>query len=449
MRPRPLLWLSMTLFAAAFSWLSAMRHRSFETGRFDLGNMVQAVWTTAHGHPLRMTSLEGDQMSRLGAHFDPILVVFAPLWRLWPSAGMLTTVQAAAIALGALPVFLLARRHLGSERAALGFAVAYLLYPPVEWLARDEFHPVALACPLLLFAVLYLDDDRLAPFAACAAAAVLTKEEVGLVVAGLGAWYALSRGRYRTGAAIMAAGGGAAALAVLVVVPHFNSGHGSTFYGRYDAIGPTTAWHPVYLLSLLLPLAGLSLLAPLLALAALPELALNLLSSAPTQSSIHFHYTAAEIPVLVAAAVLGARRLGRSGTVALALVATTLVANYLLGPIPQWRYLPGGATLQADTYRVSRRDRVSQRAVDLVPDGVVVSADNSLGAHLSARRRVLSFPYVLDATWVAVDVRKAGYADRIAPQATAFGVAALRHNPAWKVVFDEDGIVVLRRVLPA
>ena len=43
------------------------------TGRFDLGNMVQAVWSTAHGHPLADHDLRGEQVSRLGAHFDPIL----------------------------------------------------------------------------------------------------------------------------------------------------------------------------------------------------------------------------------------------------------------------------------------------------------------------------------------------------------------------------------------
>ena len=42
---------------------------------------------------------------------------------------MLLVAQAVAVALGALPVFWLARKHLGSERAALGFALAYLLYP--------------------------------------------------------------------------------------------------------------------------------------------------------------------------------------------------------------------------------------------------------------------------------------------------------------------------------
>jgi Predicted membrane protein len=85
-----------------------LRHRSFETGRFDLGNMVQAVWSTAHGHPLRVTTLTGEQAFRLGAHIDPVLMLFAPLWWLWPSPDLLLVAQALAIALGALPVYWLA-----------------------------------------------------------------------------------------------------------------------------------------------------------------------------------------------------------------------------------------------------------------------------------------------------------------------------------------------------
>ena len=103
--------------------------------------MTQAVWATAHGHPLAVTNLQGDQVSRLGSHVDPILVAFAPLWWIWPSPSMLLAAQAVAIALGALPVFWLARKHLGSERAGLGFALAYLLYPAVQWLTLDRVPP--------------------------------------------------------------------------------------------------------------------------------------------------------------------------------------------------------------------------------------------------------------------------------------------------------------------
>jgi len=151
-RPRALLVGAITAFAAGFSALGVLRHDAFSTGRFDLGNMVQAVWSTAHGHPLQVTSLSGEQVSRLGVHFDPILVAFAPLWWLWPHPSLLVVVQATALALGALPVFWLGLRHLGSERLALALALAYLLAPPTQWLALNEFHPAALATPLLLLA---------------------------------------------------------------------------------------------------------------------------------------------------------------------------------------------------------------------------------------------------------------------------------------------------------
>ena len=120
-------------------------------------------------------------------------------------------------------------------------------------------------------------------------------------------------------------------MATAIIVPHYAPGGGSPFEGRYAAVGgspagivKTAVVHPLrllqaatehrdlsYLIDLLVPLGGLSLLAPLVAASALPELALNLLSGTRTQTSIHFHYTAAAIPGLVAGAVLGAARVQR------------------------------------------------------------------------------------------------------------------------------------------
>jgi uncharacterized membrane protein len=459
----------MVAYAAGLSALSILRHRAFATGRFDLGNMVQAVWSTSHGHPLQITGLRGDQISRLGAHFDPILAVFAPLWLVWPSADLLLVTQAVAVALGALPAYWLARKHLGSERAGLGFALAYLIYPPTQWLTLNEFHPVALACPLLLFAIWFLDEGRLLPFAACALVAATTKEEIALVVAGLGIWFALVHRRRLTGAVVAVGGIVVALIAIEVVIPHFNRAGTSSFFTRYSEVGSTPGGivhtaltDPVkivttaftgrglgYLAQLVLPLGLLVVLAPLALIAALPELAVNLLSAATTQTSIHFHYTAGLIPVLLAAAVFGAKRLPPHVPVATLVVVIALVANYLLGPMPLWRYFPGGEQLQAHAAEVSEHDRIAARALRLIPPHAVVSATNSLGAHLSARRRLLSFPYLQDAQWVAADETAPGYADRLAPLPTAVQLSWLRRNPEWRLVFERDGILIFHRASDA
>jgi uncharacterized membrane protein len=460
----------MTAYAAGFGALSILRYRSFNVGRFDLGNMTQAVWATAHGHPLAVTNLHGQQVSRLGSHVDPILAAFAPLWWVWPSPNMLVAVQAVAIALGGLPVFWLARKHLGSERAGLGFALAYLLYPATEWLTLNEFHPVALACPLLLYAFWYLDEDRLVPFAAFAVLAALTKEEIPLVIAGMGLWYALSRRRIAVGVGIAVVGAALTAISIGLVLPHFNHGASSQFYDRYGALGSspgdilkTLVTHPLrsletafgragthYLMHLGIPLLFVFLGAPLVLLAALPELGLNMLSATHTQASIHHHYTAGLIPPLLVASVLGVKRLtrGREGArpgVALGAVAVMMAANYWLGAIPVWHSLPGGQSFEASASHVSAHDRIAERALRLIPDGDVVSATNSLGSHLSARRRILSFPYVQDARWIAADETQPGYADRWDPLATAKDLAQLRRSPRWQLVFSEDGVLVFRR----
>jgi uncharacterized membrane protein len=466
---RTLLWVAVAAYAVGFSALSVLRHRAFATGRFDLGNMIQAIWSTAHGHPLQITGLRGDQISRLGAHFDPILAAFAPLWLAWPSPDMLLVVQALAVALGALPVYWLARKHLGSERAGLGFALAYLIYPPTQWLTLNEFHPVALACPLLLFAIWFLDEGRLLPFAACAIVAATTKEEIALVVAGLGLWYAFAHGRRVTGGAVAVAGVAVALIAIEVVIPHFNRAGTSSFFTRYSQVGSTPGgivhtaltdpWKIVttaltgrglgYLAQLVLPLALLVVLAPLALIAAVPELAVNLLSAASTQTSIRFHYTAGLIPVLIGAAVFGAKRLPPRIPVATIVVVVAVAANYLLGPMPLWRYFPGGQEHQARAADVTEHDRIAARALRLIPSDAVASATNSLGAHLSARRRVLSFPYLQDAQWVAADETAPGYADRLAPLPTAVQLSWLRRNPEWQLVFERDGILIFQRASEA
>src|SRR5207237_7599521 len=152
-------------------------------------------------------------------------------------------------------------------------------------------------------------------------------------------------------------------LAVGVVVPHFNHGGASSFYSRYREVGGspggvlrTAVTHPVrildktfdhrslrYLADLAVPLAGLFLAAPLALVAALPELALNLLSSVQTQTSIRFHYTAGLIPPLVVGSVLGAARLRRGTALAALVLVAALAGNVRLGAIPAWTHVPGAS----------------------------------------------------------------------------------------------------------
>ena len=153
---------------------------------------------------------------------------------------MLLLVQAVAVALGALPVYRLGRKHLGSERAALLRA----RLPAHAGGRLDDAERVPSgrardAVPALRGLVSRRGPaGRVRRFAALA---VATKEHVGLAVALLGVWHALWHRRRRAGLVIAAAGVAVSALAVAVVIPHYRPAGGPGFYGRFDAIGGSPA----------------------------------------------------------------------------------------------------------------------------------------------------------------------------------------------------------------
>ena len=175
---------------------------NFREGRFDLG--THGAGGLEHGErpPAR-----GDARPRRASRscdsavmLDPFLALLAPLWLLWPSPLVLALAQIVVVSLGALPVFWLGRRHLGSERGRR--AARTRRTSPTRGRRRAPvapIHPVTFAIPLFLFCIWFLETDRFVLFTVCALLAMSTGELMGLPIALLGVWFALARGRRRAG----------------------------------------------------------------------------------------------------------------------------------------------------------------------------------------------------------------------------------------------------------
>jgi uncharacterized membrane protein len=451
-------------YAAIFTFFAIARHLAFLSQRDDLGNMTQAIWATLHGHPLSTTTEAGNQLSRLGIHVDPFLLLLTPLWWLWSSPLMLVTLQALAVTAGAFPVFWLARKHLESEGAAVFFVFAYLLYPSTQFNAfavSSGFHAVTMAIPLLLFAIWFLDEDRLISFAVVALLAATTKEEIPLVIGLLGIWYGRSHRRWRFGLPLFATGLAVTLVNFLVVIPHFNGG-GYIFGDRYAAVGGSpagigrtaltdpmaiirdvaTAHKLVYLVLVFVPFLGLWLFEPLLLLGVVPELAINLLSSDPNQTAIPFHGASGMVPFVVAASILGLARLRRNPRLAphvqrialyacAAVAVTAVYSPFVIGVGWAIQALPSNAL-----------HRAKAEALAQVPSGVPVSASNQLGGHLSERLRIMIFPVVREASWVVVDRNDPTYKEE---RGFLRRIARLRHTASWHLVYSSHGVLVFRK----
>jgi uncharacterized membrane protein len=466
---------SLAVWAAMLAWSAGLfavvrdHFVNYRLGRYDLGNMVQAVWSTAEGRPLEIThGTTGEQIVRLGSHVDPILAALAPLWIVVPSPLTLVAVQIVAVALGALPLFWLGRRHLGSERTAALVALAYLAYPWIAWTAVDAFHPVTLAIPALLFAVWFLDSDRLLPFAVCGVLAMATGELMGVVVAGLGVWYAVARKRRGAGFAITAAGIGWTLFALYAIVPRFSGGE-SAFYGFYEHVGGspwgilrTALTDPLAILSavgqgrdllyvflLATPVAFVFLLAPGLAAVALPQLAANHLADLSSATDPHAHYVAGILPFFFAAIAIGLGRLSPTGRVrgAILVLTLSLAATIMVGP---WPWAVGGPPSFYRLDTPSEHIAAVGRAIGLVPDDAPLSTTNRAGSHLSARRYLYSVPVIGRAEWVVLDSsdawipREAGGDEN--PEALRSFQERLEKSSEWRRVYAVDGVFVFRRL---
>jgi uncharacterized membrane protein len=458
-RTRRIVYAGAALYAFFFVAAAAVFYYAFRGARLDMGDMVQAVWSTAHGHFLQDTSALGREGIRLGGHVDPFLVLFVPLWRVWPSPLMLLVVQAIAVAAGALPVYWLARKHLQSDRAAAHFAFAYLLFPATQWNALTIAagpHPVSFAVPLILFAIWFLDEERLAPFALFALLAASTKEEIPVAIGCLGIWYALRKSHRIAGTAIFALGLAASVVNFLVIIPHFAPAGINPFADRYTRVGGTpkgiahkavtdplalvhavaTGHKLLYLVLMLVPFLGLWLREPLLFLGAVPDLLINLLSSKPEQTTFQFQYTAGIVPFLVAASILGAARLRRdpnrvsfyalAGASCIALFSPVVFAASDLPAA-----LPSNAVHAAKVH-----------ALDMIPSSVPVAASSELAGYLSERRYIYVFPYVRAARWVILDAEDKTVGDQKGYRRT---IREIDRSPRWKVVFQSHGVQVLRR----
>ena len=52
---------------------------------------------------------------------------------------------------------------------------------------------------------------------------------------------------------------------------------------------------------------------------------------------------------------------------------------------------------------------------------------------------------IREAEWVAVDSTRLTFLDSLQSQRSLPALSALRRDPAWRLVFDEDGVLVFRR----
>ncbi|MCX5198913.1 DUF2079 domain-containing protein [Streptomyces sp. NBC_00249] len=440
--------LAVLLFLA-YSALSVGRHRRMEASSWDLGIYEQVVRAYAWLQP-PVADLKGPGFNILGDHFSPVVALIAPLYRVFPGPVTLLVVQAALLALSALPVARASVRLLGQARG-LALGAAYGLSWGIQRAVDFDFHEICFAVPLLAFALEALLARRWTTALAWGLPLLLVKEDLGVTLAALAlvvAWRARAADRRaaRIAVAVAVVGVAAAALVFLVVIPSF-AADGYAYWEKMDRPGgplrglgtklTTLAW-------VLVPTTGLLALRSPLLLVAAPTLGWRFLSGDAHYWSTDWHYSAVLMPVVALAltdALDSARRDDRPWLRAysLQLPAAVLAAALALSATS----LPLSRLGERSLYAKPARVEAAERLLAKIPDGVRVEADNAALTRLTSRCQVYwigdaegvlpaFLTYDNSSGWAGDD--PVGYAGQLHPGAR------------FVLVGEAGGVVLLQRV---
>lgn len=417
-------------YVTLFSGVAILKYYSFSFHDIDLAIINQTFWNSAHG--LFTASGPGQSTILNGGHVFLVVFVLTPLYGLVSSPLTLLVLQSLALGLGAWAVFLLARELLNPTVAIL-FAVAYLVYPALNYVNLYEFHVIALATPLLLFMFYFHHRRKWGLFLLFIGLSLSCREDVAIPVFAVGIFSLIRtisrkqrewRGELRWFLFPLVVSMVWFLLCIKIIQPYFRpdtieqaqvTGGALGFYswlgGSVSEIVRTIVFHPgvvlkgvftepklLYLFHLSVPVSFLTLFSPTGLVMVLISLIEGLLSQRFTHYSIRYQYSSLITPLIFISAIFGLRNIlrwkwwaGRKRYILLVLLVAPVLSAWFLGPLVN---LPGGIK----SWHITPEDRVRDLFIKKISALVPVMATFEFTPALSMRPELFYFYHVYSAS---------------------------------------------------
>jgi uncharacterized membrane protein len=502
----PVTWAIVLAVFGAYLALSLSRLLTLNPMSWDLGIYTEYVKQYAD---LRapIVDIRGAGFNLLGDHFQPIVALIAPFFRVFPSPATLLVAQAALTAVSVFPVvsagFALLRpragRSVGAHYRARAVGLAYGFSWGLQQMVDFDFHEIAFAVPLLAFSLSALVTGRWRACVLWALPLVFVKEDQGFTVAALGllllwrGWRAADKRRMGGGTLLVAWGVAWSVLAIAVIIPHFNPEHHYYYWkdggtagsgGPFSVTGliaqPFHGWAEKLqtVVLLLLPTAFIALGSPI-ALVTLPSIALRFVSTNSSYWGTMWHYNATVMPILFISAICvmsrwdgaldrgngtpGAReesgreesgrggdrreRGGREGAVdhVRAAVARYGAVTMVAAAVGLVFQFPLSDLWQGSTYTGGPRVPAADAAMARVPDGVTVATTLDLLAPLAARTDTFWIGNSGNpvTTYIVFDGLDSGYSP--VPQNVPAFIHQMFPSAGYHAIYVNDDIYVFER----
>jgi len=452
----PLMWAIIIISATVLFLISCARHLMFQSTGWDLGIFDQGIYLISQGET-PFSSLISFHI--LGDHGAWIFYLIALLYKIYPHVFWLFLLQSVALALGALPIWYLAKLAGLKDNQNFVVVIAYLLNPVVFNANLFDFHPEVMAIPAFAWAILSARLNKIGQFLIAIVLVLGCKAVLSLTVIALGIWMIFLEKQRIYGAIALTMGTAWFIFATQFLIPTF-SGSEAAAVSRYSYLGNSVvgiiinlflqpqrifkvlfSWYNVkYLLVLFLPVIwGLGLSQMRYLLPAAPALLLNLLADYPVQKDIVFQYSIPIVPFLMLA-IIHTLAAGDGWIKNRRIIIVWSLVFFLI--LARWsyfitKYLPPMKTWQATKDAIAR-----------VPAQGAVLTDNNIVPHLSHR------PIIQRVTFKTLDnlmqydyvlLNQNHQEPGIPQELIAEHIKDLQQIPAFYLDYQRDGVWLFKK----
>ena len=413
-----LVYMAMISYMAIFSIVVVFKHMSFFSTVYDLAIYDQGIWGLKNF--MLTDSIMGFPI--IGGHFQPILFILAIFYVVYSSPITILVLQTIMLAIGAIPLYLLAKKVLKNRLISFSISLAYLLNLSIQYANLFDFHPLVLAVPFILFAFYFLEKRSYKAFFISMIIAGLCKEYIPLMFVPFGIYLFFAHKKKMLGITMAIIGAGWFALNISVIIPYFLGNYylmfqqNSYFGTSLSEFITTLITRPIYsaqyflvfnklalLILLLIPIAfGIfALLAPEIILLGITELVIMMLRTPDSLSEIVYHHQASFIPFIFVASIYGIKRFNRFihlhkiipaknilPAISLLLLSTAIFSNIAYGPF----------TVLYDIKEFNPYTdyaKTGRKFVSMIPEDASVASPDWVLPHLSNREKAYTLPHFL------------------------------------------------------
>lgn len=404
---------SVITYILLMSVLVLKRYDSLNNWAFDFGTHNQAIWSTANGDFMWQTIGIESFGSRLGFHFEPLMIMLlSPLYLIFQDGRFLLVIQTIVLALGALPLYLIAKLKFESRWISLVFPLSYLLYPYLHNVNLFDFHSVMFS-PLLIGSVWYaIEKENIKLFTLSVIGSIMIKENIFVIVVLL-CLYAFFKTRYRRETMILAIVSTIYGLIVVnFVIPTFSGKH--YLYVKENSIQNIILSPPIHeFVYITKELFGPLLFTPILN--PIPYLSSTILlmwhSNRDINIFLNYHYSADVISLVFISSILGMAMIpnyvnSMNKIIIKKKISKNIINANLLQLImiilllmsSTYSFFASSQAINSSpiTYQQSEHDRIGIDIINKIPPDAIVMAQTHLVPRLSNRKYIFLLPIITD-----------------------------------------------------